>query len=284
MRFFGPRTMPIAVAVAATLFVGFTAWGFINENVLFENLVPKTQAATGRHFVELLARRDYAAIEAALDPSLKGASTRSELEQAASVFPSTHPAAITPVGFHWSKDLGGTTTYNLTYEVAFPGRWFVARAVFTDGGGKIDLKGLRVQRLDDSLERVNGFASGVKSPTQYLGLLLIFGIGAFMIATMIVCGRTPGIKRKWLWMVFIAIGIVEFSINWTTGQFFIQPISFYIPAISFYRAGPYAPWIFIGTLPLGAILFWIRRPALIRSQAIPAPDARTLEPTQEATM
>jgi hypothetical protein len=82
-------------------------------------------------------------------------------------------------------------------------------------------------------------------------------------------------------MVFIAIGICEFSIDWTTGQFSIQPISFYAPAISFARAGPHAPWFFIGTIPLGAILFWIRRPSLIRSQETTALEIPPTQPAQE---
>jgi hypothetical protein len=78
----------------------------------------------------------------------------------------------------------------------------------------------------------------------------------------VVCARTRLAKRKWLWLVFVALGVVQFQFNWTTGAWGIQPLAFLLLGAGYTQAGPVAPLVFTLAFPLGALVFLARRKAL----------------------
>lgn len=79
-----------------------------------------------------------------------------------------------------------------------------------------------------------------------------------ILCTLIQCVRTR-VKRKWLWIPFILIGIGSVQRNWTMGQLGLQPLSLHIPGAALTRGGLYAPWILSVSFPLGAVLFQRKR-------------------------
>lgn len=93
--------------------------------------------------------------------------------------------------------------------------------------------------------------------------------------------RTRNLRRKWLWVIAILVGLPKFSINWTTGEiggfittagggFQIHP-SLQLLGIGYNRFGEYGPWFVSLSLPLGALIFLWRRRKLTRPKEAPAP-------------
>jgi hypothetical protein len=78
-------------------------------------------------------------------------------------------------------------------------------------------------------------------------------------------------KRKWLWLIFIALGLFQFHLNWTTGAWNLQPLSFLLLGAGFTKAAPAAPLILSVAFPLGAILFLARRKSIGRVDDVTAP-------------
>jgi len=66
-----------------------------------------------------------------------------------------------------------------------------------------------------------------------------------------------------LWIIFILFGFVTFSLNWTTGEFEIQLISIKLFGVGIIKLGIIAPWIVSFSIPIGAIIFWIKRKKVI---------------------
>ena len=54
-------------------------------------------------------------------------------------------------------------------------------------------------------------------------------------------------------------GIISFRLNWTTGDFEFQLLNIRLLGAGFLRSGTVAPWILSFAIPVGAILFWIKR-------------------------
>jgi hypothetical protein len=65
-------------------------------------------------------------------------------------------------------------------------------------------------------------------------------------------------------MVFIGVGACKLFFNWTTGVVSVAPLSLQLPPFGFVRGSEYAPMLLFVTFPLGALVFLLRRPALVR--------------------
>jgi hypothetical protein len=65
-------------------------------------------------------------------------------------------------------------------------------------------------------------------------------------------------KKKWLWLIFIVVGIGKLFVNWTTGQVFFTPLAIQLPPAGA-NAQLYGPWLVYVSIPLGAIIFLIMR-------------------------
>ncbi|WP_339743167.1 hypothetical protein [uncultured Maricaulis sp.] len=121
----------------------------------------------------------------------------------------------------------------------------------------------------------------VATPPAFSELTLshkIFGVAAilvplFVLFTLIAMFRTPQIKRRILWTLFILIGCYpQFAINWSTGAWWLASptiqtgesgaslnlIGFLVFGASILREG-IGPWVIAVCVPIGALFFWYRR-------------------------
>ena len=65
---------------------------------------------------------------------------------------------------------------------------------------------------------------------------------------------------KWLWCLFIIVGVGKFSIDWVTGVWTFTPIYLLLFGAGAVRGlGGYGPWIISVAIPAGAIAFQIWR-------------------------
>ena len=130
-------------------------------------------------------------------------------------------------------------------------------AIIERAGGNMSLLGLHIRPLPASLGEINAFTLAGKSPLHYVFLGAVVFMPLFLIYMVVMIIRTK-VKRKWLWIPLMFVGICQFSLNWTTGEFGFRLINVNTPGFGVYRPGLYGPWSLFASIPIGAIIFLIK--------------------------
>lgn len=257
-----------------------------DQQAWFDKFVPKEEAEIARQVLASLGSRDLAAIEPQLDASLAGPETRQKLQEVAAQFPAGPPKSTQVVGSN-TMTTSDRVTYSLTFQYEYPDRWLLANVVLQRTGGELKIAGVHVNRLVDSLQNQNRFTLAGKGPLHWTFLTLAVAIPLFIVVTLVVCARTPIPRRKWLWMLFVAVGLVQVSLNWSTGEWGISPVAFLLLGAAFQKTGPVAPYVLTIALPVGAVVFLLRRPdwlaaAAVEGQPTPSPASASRSPSGSA--
>lgn len=232
-----------------------------DQQAMFDKLAPSEEVAVAKDLVAKLAARDFTSIQASFGSALQTPDVRDKLEQVASLFPPEKPKAIRTVGAN-TMWMNSVATYNLTFEYEFPEKWLVVNTVLERKDGKLTLEGIHVTPTQQSLETLNAFSFEGKGLFHYIVFAAAIAIPVFVLYVLVLCARTKIAKRKWLWLLFVAVGVVQFHFNWTTGAWLVQPVAFSLLGAGFAKVGPVAPWVFTLAFPLGAIVFLYRRRSL----------------------
>lgn len=181
------------------------------------------------------------------------------------------PIEITLIGFQVNKTFPGAGTKrrsDLSYQLHFPTAWVAGDVVIDTVDGRQFVAGIHFSQYPESFEEMNRFSLTGKSATHYLVFACCVAVPVFIIYALIACIRTRLVRRKWLWIVFILLGVCQFQFNWTTGSWSLKPLSILLLGSSCMASGPYAPWILSFGLPLGAIVFLFRRKKLRKPPTI----------------
>ena len=91
-----------------------------------------------------------------------------------------------------------------------------------------EIIGLNVYQTEASQKQINAFKLSSKSVLHYLVLLAVLTVPLFIIVTLVFCIKTPILRRRWLWILFILLGIGSFSFNWTNGHYEFRILSVYL--------------------------------------------------------
>jgi hypothetical protein len=217
---------------------------------------PEDEAAA-KHYIELLRQNKFEQIENDLDPSIRPPDIRDTLAKMAGMIPAQTPKSLKIVGSH-IMHTPHSRTANITFEYQFPGKWLLINVATQKKNGVLTIVGFNVNPMPDSLEHINRFTLTGKGVIHYVALLLIIFAPLLTLYALVLCIKARLAKKKWLWIIFIVLGIGKFGVNWTTGQWFVTPL-----AVQFFSAGAFAPaygpWTLSVSLPLGAIIFLILR-------------------------
>ncbi len=230
------------------------------QQEMLEKFTSPEDQSVAKHYVDLLRQQQYEAIEMAMDPSLHTASMHETLVTMAAAIPAGEPTSVTLIGAN-SMSTSGAKTINLTYEYDFSGKWIVANVAVKRQGSATAIVGFHIYPQASSLEQQNKFTLSGKSPVQYLVLGLAVILPLFTLFTLVICVRTKLKGKKWPWVLFVLFGLGKLTVNWTTGHWDITPLS-----VQLFSAGAFAPfngpWTLSISLPIGAIIFLMRRKQL----------------------
>jgi hypothetical protein len=232
-------------------------------------LVPKDDDAFARRFLDAIRTGDYAAADQMLVPSLRGSKSEKGLREVNHVLAHGEPVSVEIIGcnvFTKLSSQGTTRTTNVSYQIHFPDSWAAGNIAVGHQGGMTAIVDSHFQSIPDSLEILNRFTFSGKSSMHYLVFAICIAIPLLILVALIICIRSR-IRRKWLWIIFILLGFVQFRFDWSTGHFDVQPLSFELLGAGFFRTSPYAPWILGFAIPVGALLFLILRRRLLLDDA-----------------
>jgi hypothetical protein len=250
----------VALLAAVVLVAGCSKASLLNAFVSPED------EGLAKHYIEALKSGHIDEIEKNLDPSVTSATPdiQQALTHLAGLIPAEDPLSVKLVGSNTisvSNSDGTLHKSSITFEYQYPDRWLLINVVTQKRGDISTILGLNVQPLSDSLENINHFSLSNKSALQYGVLVAAVVAPLLTIYALVLCVRTKIARRKWLWIVFILLGVGSFSVNWTTGAWGFQPL--YVQLFSSgMKAATYGPWIVSVALPLGAIIFLLRRKSL----------------------
>lgn len=244
----------VCIVVLAVLVVG------CDQQWAIEKFEPEEESAFARGVLENLRMQEFDAIEEVFDPAQIGADFRSQLAYMSSLFPEGEPVG-TPdtVGVQWHR-FGDQAQYILRYEYEFPESWVVGTVMLRSDLSGMTVSGLFVDPREISVTELHAFNLEDKGLVHVLFLCLVAVVPLFILYVLVRVFRTPGLgKRKFLWAVFVLFSFVQVTLNWTTGDININPLSFQLFGAGFLTGGPYAPWTFFVGIPVGAILFMVMR-------------------------
>jgi hypothetical protein len=229
-----------------------------------EKLIPKEESRFAQDYLEKLQRKDLGYVKRHFDRSIKDQVTDEKLLEIANYFPRGELIKTQIIGSQvnvFNSEWQG----NFSFEYQFSDGWALANVVLKKSGEALSVVGFNVYRTKTSQKELNRFIFTGKSVLQYLILVMAVAAPLIILVTMYFCFRTPIHKRKWLWILFILVGVGSVSVNWTTGQIGLQLLSLNLLSASAMAAGPYSPWIISASIPIGAIVFWFKRKGFIEA-------------------
>lgn len=251
------------IILLAGAIIGVIVLNSCSYEDMMDKLVPKKEAKMAEDYLTKLRQRDFEYIKGQFSDEIRPKVTDGLLVQMADYFRHGELLSTQIIGSQ-VYEANGVWKGNFSFEYHFTDGWNLANAAFRKVGDKYEVIGLNVYQTKMSQKEYNAFKLSGKSPLQYLVLALAVFVPLFILVTTYFCIRTPMAKRKWLWIIFILLGVCAIRVNWTTGQFAIQLISVHLLGAGAGAASPYAPWIISASIPLGAILFWINRKRFIQ--------------------
>lgn len=234
-----------------------------DRQAAFDAMLPKEEVKIAEQVLLETRNGDAAAIKQRMDPEFVDANFEAAMANVFTLIPKGAFIGSKVVGSITNTFNGDVTTYNLTFEQEFADGRILGSVQLRKKDGVTRLIGMTVQPQAASLEELNRFTLEGKGVLHWVVLVLMVLVPLFIVFTLVLCWRTPMVKRKWLWMLFIALGVSQLTLNWSTGAYGYQLLHVMLLGAGFLKAGPYAPWLFSVGFPLGAVVFLMRRRSLI---------------------
>lgn len=203
-----------------------------------------------------------------LPPKLRNEDTGKFLNEVVAVFPSKPFERAELVRLKKNSGLTGTAT-KLVLEYVYPTKPIIVIIhLFQTDDEKVIVNWLEVNQLRLPAKDMYAFTFQDKSFIHILFLIWIVLVPLFIIFTVVVALRTPIKKKKWLWILFILIGIFGIHFNWATTEIIIRPSNFKLLGSAFTRYSTTGAWLLKVSLPIGAILFWVKRKKFLQAAAM----------------
>ena len=220
---------------------------------MLHRLTPPDADARARAYLALLTRGQTDSAMARLTWELQDPAARQQLVNVMAILEDEHFDSTRVIGANISIT-DSARRVDLGYELHSSNGWFEADVATVDSAGDWRVYGLHANVLAQSLESTQWFSLRGKSMLQYAWLLATFLNPIVCLITAIFIGTRKGMPRRWLWIAMALIGYGMFEMNWSTGEWSIRTLFVQFLGAGYVRAGPYAPYFFKFSLPLGAAM------------------------------
>jgi hypothetical protein len=236
--------------------------GGCSMNEIPEKLIPKKADEFARNYIDKLKNGDTEYCYNKLEEEFQNEEAKTIFSQSYELLKDkdlTSSRIVTSQKSTTYFDHTVTNFYNLDYEYSYSDTlWVYYSFKILEEENEFIVQGLNIQPTDQSLSNVYRFTFKNKPFINYLWLFFSVIIPIFILISLFYAIKTP-MKRKWLWIIFILVGLSSFSLNWTTNEFGFQLIRFRLLGAGIVKSGIIAPWIVSFSIPVGAIIFWFKR-------------------------
>jgi len=232
-----------------------------------KRITPPQDDRLARDVIQNIRTGNFAPVAKMLDRRIFGNQAEQLLPKLREYIDPNEPKTVELVGAN-VQTMGDRRVVGLRYQLEFPSSWYMVEVTLRAMGTSRQVIGLRAYRLTASLEEINAFTLRGKGLRHWLVLSAGIAIPLFMVATLILCIASR-IRLKWLWILFLLFGFGKLGLNWTSGQFLFNPLSLNVQLLGtgIVRGSWCDPWILSVSVPVGGIIFLLRRKALIASRA-----------------
>jgi len=225
-------------------------------------LTTDAERAQAIRFVEAIRTGDRAFLQSRLEAEA-WRQTEPVLGQARTIFvPGRIRWRATGVNMHTIYAGSTTVMKRIVLEGSGGGRWYLAAVVTRQIGGPARVVAWNVAPFASRPGAEHAFTLSGKSPLQWLWLLVCIAMPLVCVAAIVSIWRGPRIRRRALWTLGCLVGFVGFTMNWTTGQTGVFPISFHVLSAGAVQPNLYGPWFLTFAIPVFALLYFALRKRL----------------------
>jgi hypothetical protein len=150
------------------------------------------------------------------------------------------------------------TSVQTELEYQFKQGWRLVHLAYVEQDHHVQIQGLRITKLNDSLINLNKVSLTHASTSQYLALCLMLSMQLISFIALFLCIITPNLKHRWFWSLFVLLGFCSIYFDWTAQAYGINPVSFQMLATHVSRISKETPLLLNFSLPIGAIIFLIK--------------------------
>jgi len=244
---------------------------------LMRRNTPQREEGVARHCAELLREGRYDDVIEMLQPDLATAeSSRQTLTAIHDILAERSPVSLKVIDAQTFRD-GDARITNIVLEYEFPpapkatggsteflpAEWaFVMFSIRGADNAPDKVSAINLVPSAQPIEAINAFTFENKGASQYAALAIGMLLLAFTIYAALVCIRANIGKQKWLWLLLMLFTIYPVSVNWNTGHWSFDKISFGFavpPVPANLTCSAYGPWNLALGLPVGAVAFVIYR-------------------------
>lgn len=241
-----------SIFIAAILIV---LGGCSPSSLIEKGLTPQERGVI-RGAIDDITRGDGASLAKKMPPELA-----SRIQPAMPRMREALPSPPLQISLTGANGTGGQGKRELeaVYEVHGKTGWALVQASTETSAGNTLLTSIYVQRTAGDPMKLNGFSLADAGVAKYAMLAAMIAAVAVTITALLRIWRSDAFERRWLWTIGTLVGVMSLKLNWTTGQFFFQPISFQIFSAGAVKSPVYAPWVMSLALPLVAIIALFRK-------------------------
>ncbi|MFN7260002.1 MAG: hypothetical protein ACK5TU_08910 [Cyclobacteriaceae bacterium] len=231
-----------------------------NPNIDFKKIVPQHVDKFATGFIDDLKQGNIDECLLKVIPEMNNQAGRDYLTNSFKSIQSLHIDSIRIINARQQTLMGenGFTNHTIDYEYFIKDKYLYFTFGIREQNNKLSITAFDGRFFETSLTEIHSFTLDKKGLVHYLFIFFAILIPVFILVTLVFTIRAK-LSRKWLWIIGILLGFVKFSLNWTTGQVGFQIISFQLLGAGFSKAGLVAPWTLSFTLPIVAVIFWIKR-------------------------
>jgi hypothetical protein len=170
--------------------------------------------------------------------------------------------AVTFEGLNQPKQ----TNSLLTYTMENGDKRALVKVSIIRQGDVAGVSNIHVNPMSAPLETLNRFSLEGKSPAQYAFLAVMAASLATIVWAFVMLARSKGVRRRWLWAIAIAFGVMPLVMNWSTGEVLVQLGQIQLFGVGAVRPAVDSPWLMKVGVPLGALIFLWRRKRLLEGK------------------
>ncbi len=234
-----------------------TLLGGCSPEQALEKFTNDEEQARAIELIEMMRDGKVEELAPEFAPSLQSPQLRATLGKMSRMMPAGAPQKRSLIGAHININ-NGVRTSNLTYQYDFGDRWFMVNCAYVNSGPNAGIFGMQIVPLDARLEAKPKFSLRGKSGVHYATLAAAVLAILVTLAALVTCIRDRNLKLKWLWVLFILFGVMQFSLDWNSGGHEFAGYSALLFSASAFGM-PYGSWTLSVALPLGAIVYLVRR-------------------------
>ena len=168
---------------------------------------------------------------------------------------------------NWSTNHAYNISYTTEYEFNYDNYYYGFIITIKEEENKLSIIGFNGNKFDRPISEINKLSSSNLGLSHIIFIILSIAIVGFIIFSIIDIAKSE-IKKKWIWIIISLIGFCGISLNWTTSDIDFKLLTIKLLGIGFSRAGDFAPWILSISIPIGAIIYWIKKPGLLYNQEL----------------